>query len=116
MNVHVQLALLHTLLIAPFILYVGLAREQVPDAVFHTMLAIGIVILGYHSYKAYTKIQAGTSPWINYIHIFLVAPLLIVTGYYGKTANRKFFEMLLLLGFSAFGYHSLNLVRELTSQ
>ena len=114
MNVHTQLALLHTLLIAPFILYVGLAREQVPDAIFSTLLAIGVVILGYHSYKAYTKIQAGQSPWVNYVHIFLVAPLLIITGYHGKTANRKYFEMLLLLGFSAFGYHSLTLLREFT--
>jgi ABC-type transport system involved in cytochrome c biogenesis permease subunit len=112
MNAHVQLALLHALLLAPFLIYVGLAREQVPDAIFTTLLGLGIVILGYHSYKAYTKLQEGKSPWVNYIHMFLLAPLLIILGYNGKTANRKYFEMLLLLGFAAFGYHSLTLVRE----
>ena len=111
MNVHVQLALLHTILLAPFLIYVGLAREQVPDAIFTTLLALGVVILGYHSYKAYLKLNEGQSPWINYIHIFLLAPLLIIIGYNGKSTNRKYCEMLLLLGFSAFGYHSLTLAR-----
>lgn len=116
MNVHTQLALLHAFIIAPFFIYVGLFREQVPDAVFYSMGALGIIIAGYHAYKAYEKIKEGKSPWVNYIHIFLVAPLLIILGLYGKTANRKYFEMLLLLGFSAFGYHTLSIIREILSR
>jgi hypothetical protein len=116
MDIHLQLAIFHVLLIAPLFIYVGLAREQVPDAVFYTMGGLGVAIAGYHGFKAYTKIMAGQSPWINYIHIFLVAPLLIILGLYGKTANRKYFELLLMLGFSAFGYHSLSIIREIIAR
>ena len=112
MNARTQLAILHTFVLGPFLLYVGLAREQVPDALFTSLLGLGVVIFGYHAFKAYGKIMQGQSAWVNYIHIFLLAPLLIIIGYYGKNASRRFFEMLLLLGFSAVGYHGLNLVRD----
>jgi hypothetical protein len=116
MNSHVILALIHVLVIVPALLFIGLAREQVPDSVFSALLPLGVFIGVYHAYKAYLKIKDNQSPWINYIHIFLLAPLLIILGYYGKTANRKYFEMLLLLGFAAFGYHSLTLAREFIHQ
>jgi hypothetical protein len=98
MDHHFQIALFHVIIVAPLFLYVGLAREQTPDAVFYTLGGIGAFILLFHIYKAYEKIKEGKSPWINYIHIFLVAPLLIVLGYNRKTTNRKYFEMLLILG------------------
>ena len=113
---HTQLALFHVLLIVPLFIYVGLAREQVPEAVFYTLAGLGVVIGGYHAYRAYTKIAAGKSPWVNYIHIFLVAPLLIILGLNGKTSNRKYFEMLLMLGFAAGGYHALSVIRDTISQ
>ena len=112
----IPLSLLHTLVIAPLFLYVGIAREQVPDSIFYALGGTGVVIAGYHAYRAYEKIKAGQSPWVNYIHIFLVAPLLIILGLLGKTANRKYFEMLLLLGFSALGYHAFSIIREILSR
>ena len=116
MDAHLQLAIFHLLIITPLFIYVGIAREQVPDALFSTLGGLGVVIAGYHSYRAYEKIKDGKSPWVNYIHIFLVAPLLIILGLHGKTANRKYFEMLLLLGFSALGYHALSIIREILSR
>jgi hypothetical protein len=116
MDVHMQLAIFHAFIIAPFFIYVGIFREQVPDAVFYTLGGLGIVIAGYHALKAYEKIKDGKSPWVNYIHIFLIAPLLIILGLNGKTTSRKYFEMLLLLGFSAFGYHTLSIIREMLSR
>lgn len=113
---HTTLALFHSIFISPLFIYVGLAREQVPDKVYYCLGGIGVVILCYHAFKAYEKIKANTSPWINYIHIFLVAPLLIILGLAGKTANRKYFEMLLMLGFAAFGYHTLSIIREMMSR
>jgi uncharacterized protein with PQ loop repeat len=35
----------------------------------------------------------------------LIASLLLWIGYYGKNTGRIAFEMLLMLGFSALGYH-----------
>jgi hypothetical protein len=116
MDHHFQLALFHALIIAPLFIYVGLAREQVPDTVFYALGAVGLVIAGYHGFKAYTKILAGQSPWVNYIHIFVIAPLLIILGIYQKTANRKYFEILLMVGFAGFGYHSLTMMREIMSR
>jgi hypothetical protein len=116
MNPHIILALLHLVLIVPFLLYIGLVREQVPESVLKGVLALGVIVLFYQSYKAYTKIIDGKSPWINYIHIFLLSPLLLIIGYHGKNTNRKYFEMLLMFAFAAGGYHSLSIMREIASR
>jgi len=112
MDPHLQLALFHVIIISPLFLYVGLFREDVPESVFYTVGALGLVIAAYHAFKAYTKILAGKSPWVNLIHIFLVAPVLIILGIYGKNSSRKFFEMLLILGFASLGYHALSIIRD----
>ena len=116
MNSHMILALVHLVVIVPFLLYVGLAREQVPETVFNGVFVLGLVVLFYQSYKAYLKIAEGKSPWINYVHIFLLAPLLLIIGYHGKNTNRKYFEMLLMFAFAAGGYHSLSMMREIASR
>lgn len=116
MNQHIILALVHLVIIVPFLLYIGLSREQVPESVFKGVFALGIIVLFYQSFKAYTKIMDGKSPWINYIHIFLLAPLLVIIGNYGKNTNRKYFEMLLMFAFAAGGYHSLSMIREIASR
>jgi len=62
-------------------------------------------------YRAYTKIRAGSSSlWVNIIHMILVAPVLLWIGYYGKETSRAAFELVLLLGFSALGYHIYSLM------
>jgi hypothetical protein len=116
MSPHIILALAHIIVIVPFLLYIGLAREQVPDSVYKGVFALGAFVALYQAYKAYGKIQNGQNPWINYIHIFLLAPLLLIIGYNGKNTNRKYFEMLLMLAFAAAGYHSLSIIREIMSR
>jgi hypothetical protein len=104
--------LLHTLLIAPIFIYVGMNRDQVHEYVFYALGLIGAIVLAYHSYKAYTKLISGQSAWINWIHIVLVAPLLLLLGYLKKDANRRYFEMLMMLGFAALGYHGFYLISD----
>jgi hypothetical protein len=116
MNEHIILALVHLVVIVPFLLYVGMAREQVPESVYKVTLALGVIVLFYQSFKAYKKLADGKSPWINYIHIFLLAPLLLIIGFNGKNTNRKYFEMLLMFAFAAAGYHSLTIMREIASR
>jgi hypothetical protein len=116
MDHHLQLALFHVIVISPLFLYVGLSRDDVPEPVFYTLGALGFVIAAYHGFKAYTKIMEGKSPWVNLIHILLVAPLLIILGIYGKSSSRKFFEMLLILGFASLGYHALSIIREMAAR
>jgi lipoprotein signal peptidase len=73
---------------------------------------MGAIILVYHGYRAFQKLRDGKSAWVNWIHIFFVVPLLFLLARYKKDASRRYFEMLLLLGFSALGYHVMYLLRE----
>ena len=102
----------HVFVIAPLLIYVGLAREDVPEHLFNALGVIGLVVLGYHTYRAYGKLKENKSAWINWIHIFLVAPLLLILAYLKKDASRRYFEMLMLLGFAALGYNALYLIRD----
>jgi len=106
--------LLHALIIGPAFLAVGYFREQVPTAVFYIMIGLGVIVLLYHLYRAYEKIKEGKSAWVNWIHIFLVAPLLLLVGWLGKDAHRRYFEIMLLLGFAATGYHGLYAIKNVT--
>jgi hypothetical protein len=56
-------------------------------------------------YKAYGYLKNNKGIWVNLIHIFIVGPLVVYIGYNGDKTARKFFEMLLMLGFAAIGYH-----------
>lgn len=102
----------HVLFVAPLFIYVGMNRNQVHEYIFYILGLIGAVILVYHSYKTYMKLVSGQSAWINWIHILFVAPLLLILGYLKKDANRRYFEMMLMLGFAALGYHGFYLIRD----
>jgi hypothetical protein len=99
--------------VGPLFIYIGLARSSVPDFLFTVLGVMAAGIFFYHAYLAYGKIKEGKSAWINWIHIFLVVPLLMILARSKKDASRRYFEMLLLLGFSALGYHAMYFVREL---
>jgi len=115
MDAHFYVALAHALVIAPALIYIGLAREKLPASAYLGIGATGIGIFFYHAYKFYSRADYE-SGWINLIHVLLVAPLLMVIGWYGKQTSRRFFEMLLMLGFAALGYHGLTIVKTLSSQ
>jgi hypothetical protein len=104
--------LLHLFGIGPLFIYVGIYRETVPDYVFQLLGVTGFLILGYHAFRAYTLLKDNKSAWVNWIHIFLIAPLLLLIGYLKKDTSRRYFEMMLMLGFSAIGYHGFYLIRE----
>jgi len=104
--------LAHVFGVGLLFLYVGIYRDTVPEWIFHLLGVIGAIIFVYHAYLAYTKIKENKSAWINWIHIFLVAPLLILLGYLKKDASRRYFEMLLILGCASIGYHGLYLIRD----
>jgi hypothetical protein len=104
--------LFHLLLVGPLFVYIGLARENVPDWIFNTLGVFALVILLYHGYRAYSKLSESKSAWVNWIHILLVAPLLMLLAYMKKDASRKYFEMLMLLGFAAMGYHAMYILRD----
>ena len=56
--------------------------------------------------------MAGKSAWVNYFHVLIVGPLLVYIGYKGLETSRKYFEMLLMLGMAAIGYHGYYLYKQ----
>jgi hypothetical protein len=109
---HIALYVFHVLVVAPFFLYVAFKRNEVPDVVFTVMGVLAVVILGYHSWRAYMR-GGGAAAWVNWIHIALVVPLLAYIALTKKETPRRMYELLALLGFSALGYHATYLVKDL---
>jgi hypothetical protein len=72
------------------------------------------VILVYHGFKLIVRLKnrSGYS-WVNALHVITVAPLLLYIGYNKKETPRFAYELLLMLGFAAGGYHLFSLVKQL---
>jgi hypothetical protein len=109
---HTIIHLFHILLVGPLFIYVGIKRETIPKLMFPFLLVLGAFITLYHIYLAYNKLKQGQSAWVNYIHFLIIGPLLVYIGYQGLETTRKYFEMLLLLGMAAIGYHGYYLIEQ----
>jgi hypothetical protein len=97
--------LFHILFVGGLFLYVGINKENIYKPLFRILFLLGFIIMFYHSYKVYLYLQQNKSIWVNLIHILIVGPLLVYIGYFGEKTSRKYFELLLMLGFAAIGYH-----------
>ena len=102
--------LFHILIVGGLFLYVGILKTNIPTFLYTFLRLLGFIIIFYHSFKIYKKLKEGKNPWINYIHIFLIAPVLLYIGINKEKTPRYYFEILLLLGFASIGYHSYYLV------
>jgi CHASE2 domain-containing sensor protein len=100
----------HILIIGSLFLYVGITKTNMPNFMYMVLLVTGIVIICYHGYRAYQKLMDGKFPWVNYIHMFLVGPVLVYIGLQKEKNQRMMFEIVLLLGFASIGYHGYYLV------
>jgi hypothetical protein len=97
--------LFHIIIVGGLFLYVGINREKLPKIMFNILLGLSLIIIFYHIYKTYNYIKEGKAFWVNLIHILIVGPLLFYIGYNGEKTSRLYFEILLMLGFAAIGYH-----------
>ena len=98
--------LFHIILVGGLLFYIGYVRK-LPAFMYPIVLGLGVLIFGYHIYKSVYKKDA----WVNYIHIFIVAPLLVYVGVYKDQTPRKVFELILMLAFAAIGYHLVYLMQ-----
>ena len=105
MNSETLVHLFHVLIIGSLFLYVGIERTNIPTFMFPLLLGLGVIVILYHIFKVYTYMKLGKGSWVNLIHILLVGPLLVYIGYNGEKTARLYFELLLMLGFAAIGYH-----------
>ena len=97
--------LFHILIVGGLFLYVGIAKTSIPSIMYPILIGLGIIIILYHIFKAYKKLKDGKNPWVNYIHILIVGPLLLYIGLNREKTQRLYFELLLMLAFASIGYH-----------
>lgn len=116
MDPHILIALFHIFLVVPLFLYIAFQRAAIPGWLYMAILVLGGIILAYHGYKSLLRARLmSPNLWINLIHVFFVAPLLIYVGYYGKNTPRPAYELLAMVGFAALGYHLYNLILSINS-
>jgi hypothetical protein len=114
MDPHIAIALFHILLVVPLFLAIGFLRANTPDWLYWVLLVLGLIIGVYHAYKLFLRYTYKTGgQWINWIHILFVAPLLVYIGYNKKESLRASYELLLIGGFGALGYHTLSIARSM---
>jgi hypothetical protein len=101
--------LFHILAVGTLFLYVGIQRDSISKWMYPVLFYLGILITLYHLYKVYLK--KGMGAWVNFIHVFLIGPLLVYIGYHRELTDRLYYEILLMLGFASIGYHAYYLVR-----
>ena len=105
MEINTYVHLFHILFVGSLFLYVGIYRTTIPTLMYPFLLGLGVIIIFYHGFKAYNYMKQGKGYWVNLIHILLVGPLLVYIGYNREKTARLYFELLLMLGFAAIGYH-----------
>lgn len=113
-DTHFWLSIMHLLFVVPLFLYVGFTRAETPRWLYLALLVIGLIVLVYHGFKLIVRLSTRSGySWVNAIHVLLVAPLLIYIGYNKKETPRSSYELLLMAGFAAGGYHLFSLVKQL---
>ena len=105
MEISTYVHLFHILFVGSLFLYVGIQRTAISPTMYPFLLGLGLFIIFYHMYKAYNYMKLGKGYWVNLIHILLVGPLLVYIGYNREKTARLYFELLIMLGFAAIGYH-----------
>jgi hypothetical protein len=111
---HFWLAIVHLIIVVPLFLYVGLKRAETPHWLYMALFAIGSIILVYHGFKLVLRLKTRSGyAWVNAIHIATIAPLLLYIGYNKKETPRFAYELMLMLGFAAGGYHMFSLIKQL---
>jgi hypothetical protein len=103
MNTDLIVHLVHVLIFGTLFLYVGITKNKIAAFMYTILLWMGILVILYQAYDLYA--EKGKKAWVNLIHILIIGPLLVYIGSQKEKTSRKFFELLLMLGFAVIGYH-----------
>lgn len=101
----ILIRIFHIFIVGSLFLYVGINRNKIKKEMFTILIYLGFIIILYHLYKLYGYMNENKSIWVNIIHIVIIGPLLLYIGYNRENTERKYFEILLMLGFASIGYH-----------
>ena len=98
--------LFHIMIVAPFLIWIGVSRGNAPEGIYMALLVLGIFVTLYHGYKSWIRIASHSAyVWVNLIHMLWIGPLLFYIGVKKKDTPRSAYELLLLTAFAALGYH-----------
>ena len=112
-----QINLLHSLVIGPFLVWVGYklsSNQTVSNIEKMALLVSGLGVILYHGYKIMKHLQSGHSILSNYwyqvnaLHFLFIGPLLAWAGYKlqnGKRVTDLEQTTMLFLGVAAVVYH-----------
>jgi hypothetical protein len=110
MNSRIFVHLFHIFVVGTLFIYVGVKRDAINKLFFPVLFYLGFLIIFYHLYKVYNYLKENRNVWVNLLHIFIIGPLLVYIGYENEKTSRKWFEILLMLGFASIGYHTYYLI------
>ena len=115
MNEHSIINLLHIFLFFPalcYLYYLGL-KKRLNSTICRILMGVAIIGILYHAFLIKQRLDTKEEYkiWVNLIHILIVFPLFLYIGYKCEDIKRPFLEMLLILAFSALGYHAFNFIR-----
>ncbi len=111
-DIHFILSLFHLLFLAPLLFFVGYQRAATPKWIYLSLLSMGTLVLGYHTYKFLVRwAQHSSRTWIHALHMLTIGPLLMYIGFHQINTPRFAYELLLILAFGMTGYHLFQLVR-----
>ena len=114
MEYHFMGSLFHIFFVVPLFLYIGFSRSSIPNWFFRIILVIGLVVLAYHGFKLFLRLKSRSNySWVNLLHVWTVAPLMIYIGYYKKDTPRFAYELSIMTAFAAGGYHLYSIVNQL---
>ena len=114
MNVHMILAFFHILFVAPLFFVIAFFQDKMPDWAYTAILGLGIFLIIYQSYKYILRLsQKSGYAWVNLFHMIIVAPLLIYIGYNRQQTPRSAYELCIMVGFAALGYHTYSAIKML---
>ena len=113
MDSHSLVYIFHILIVGSLFLYVWIYKDKIQPLVYPVLFYLGIIIILYHIFKVYKYITLVKGYWVNLIHIFIIGPVLIYIGYKREKTARLWYEILLMLGFAAIGYHSYYLFKSI---
>ena len=113
---HLILALFHIAFVVPLFFLIAFFRKDLPIWAYNALLGLGLFVLAYHAYKMVNRwISRSGYAWVNVIHVLLVAPLLIYIGYQQKETARAAYELCIMVGSAALGYHTYSLVQQINA-
>ena len=108
------LAFFHILFVAPLFFVIAFFQDKLPDWAYTAILGLGAFVLVYQSYKYVLRLsQHSAHAWVNLFHMFLIAPLLLYIGYNRRDTPRSAYELCIMAGFAALGYHTYSAIKML---